>query len=181
MAERQDAVETIYEQAKNNQWQQVLAAFIYDFLLAQKCSHYQKPSSGWTFLHQAAFFGHETACRQLIRFGAHIDIQDNAKKSPCDIAKEHHHEHLAKLLEHAKFKKDSLWSPPSSSDLLASSNLWNEASERKAMQQMNVAYGGGTIAIPVGSRYFVDSFERILVGWHGTYDPPCDMDANPQV
>jgi uncharacterized protein len=40
---------------------------------------------------------------------------------------------------------------------------------------MKVAYGGGVVVIPLGAKYFVDSFERTVVGWHGTYDPPGGM------
>jgi hypothetical protein len=46
---------------------------------------------------------------------------------------------------------------------------------------MQVAYAGGVAAIPEGSRYFVDSFERTLVGWHDTYDPPCGMDGESMI
>ena len=41
---------------------------------------------------------------------------------------------------------------------------------------MRVAYAGGVITIRQGSRHFVDSFDRTLIGWHGTYDPPSGMD-----
>ncbi len=40
---------------------------------------------------------------------------------------------------------------------------------------MRLVYGGVVITIPAGSRYHVDSFERVLIGFHGTYDPPSDM------
>jgi len=46
---------------------------------------------------------------------------------------------------------------------------------------MCVGYGGGVVKIPKGSRYFVDSFGRTLVGWHGSYDPPSGMGGEPMV
>jgi hypothetical protein len=36
---------------------------------------YRNASSGWTFLHQAAYFGNEAASRELIRWGAKVNVQ----------------------------------------------------------------------------------------------------------
>ena len=44
-----------------------------------------------------------------------------------------------------------------------------------AAAEMRVAYGGGSVVIPAGTRYFADALGRTLVGWHGTYNPPADM------
>lgn len=35
----------------------------------------------------------------------------------------------------------------------------------------------GLVQILKGQRYFVDSMNRVLVGWHGTYDSPSGMDG----
>lgn len=61
--------------------------------------------------------------------------------------------------------------------LLPSSQLWEGAQERRAAEAMRVTYGGGVVDIQKGARYFVDSFEHVLVGWHGSYDPPCGIDG----
>lgn len=70
---------------------------------------------------------------------------------------------------------------PKDSVLLPSSHQWSEATERLSSEAMRVAYGGGVVEISAGARYFVDSLERVLVGWHGTYDPPCGMDGEPMI
>ena len=61
--------------------------------------------------------------------------------------------------------------------LAKSSSAWSEAIERGAARELSVAYGGGIVTVPRGARYFVDAFERTLVGWHGSYDPPSGMDG----
>jgi uncharacterized protein len=46
---------------------------------------------------------------------------------------------------------------------------------------MRVAYAGTVVVIPPRARYYADSLERILIGWHGTYDLPRGMDGEPMV
>lgn len=177
MAQARKSVEEHYAQAKRGDWDPVLQAWQSDPRFAGGCSRYQNPFSGWSFLHQAARAGHESACRQLIRLGAAVHALTYADESAPDIATRQHHHHLARLLSQADLhdERDSSWGPPRDAALLPSSNRWEEAQERRASQPMRVAYGGAVIAIPAGSRYFVDAFERTLVGFHGTYDPPSDM------
>lgn len=181
MREQQQVIERIYEKAKHGGWQQVLSSWRQSPRLAQECSRYQKPSSGWTFLHQAAFFGHEAACRELIRLGAAVDTQSRERQSAAVVAEERQYPALAALLRRASLGAESLWTAPKDPNLLPSSNLWTEATERRASAAMCVAYGCGLVKIPAESRYFQDSFERTLVGWHGTYDPPCGVDGEPMV
>ncbi|WP_153306309.1 hypothetical protein [Desulfatiglans anilini] len=74
MGEKQKTIEGLYKDAKHGNWEQVLSDWRRDPQLAQQCSRYQKPSSGWTFLHQAAYFGHEAACLELIRLGVRWSV-----------------------------------------------------------------------------------------------------------
>ncbi|MGX7351796.1 hypothetical protein [Enterococcus canis] len=71
-----------------------------------------------------------------------------------------------------------LWEPPANtSDLRPSSNKWHEALKKIAVEDFKVAYAGSIVYIKKGSNYYLDNSNRILVGWHGTYDPPCGMDG----
>jgi hypothetical protein len=132
-------------------------------------------------LHQAARSGQETACRELIRLGANIGALTYENESSESIAKKHGHVRLEYALQRASMDREQLWFPARDPKLLPSSCLWAEAEERKATKAMRVAYGAAIIKIPAGSRYFVDSFERTLIGWHGTYDPPSDMGCGSMV
>jgi hypothetical protein len=85
------------------------------------------------------------------------------------------------LLRQAAHGAKSLWSAPEDPNVLPSSNQWGDAAERRASVAMPVAYGRGVVTIPAGARYFADAFERPLIGWHGTYDPPCGMDGGSMV
>lgn len=76
---------------------------------------------------------------------------------------------------------DSLWSPSSDPDVLPSSNRWSEAIESIAVSEMFVGYGGGLVRINKGKPYYKDSFNRILVGWHGTFNPPSGMDGQSMI
>jgi len=63
--------------------------------------------------------------------------------------------------------------------LLPSSNLYDEAVRRVADHEMEVQYGGGVVHIKPFDHYYTDSAGRVLVGWHGTYNPPCGMGGDP--
>jgi hypothetical protein len=179
MLERAGA--TLYEMGKQDQWGAVLSAWKSDQKLGQWCAHYAKPTSGWTFLHQAAFFGNEPVIKELIRFGASTVLQAKDGLAPVDVASSRGNESAAMVLTHATQGIGPLWAAPGDWLTLPSSCLWGEASPRRASQDMSVSYGGGVVHIREGDAYFVDSFDRILVGWHGTYDPPRGMDTESMI
>ena len=62
-------------------------------------------------------------------------------------------------------------------NLMPSSNLWDEAEQKIAATELKAQYGGGVAIIRPGERYFTDSAGRVLVGWHGTTNPPSGMDG----
>ncbi len=173
------AVERTYEAARRGDWENILSAWRAAPDVARECSRYQDPSSGWTFLHRAAFFGHEAACRELIRLGAAVAAPSRMRLSAADVADERGYSALATLLRRASDGAVTLYTAPGDPELLPCSCLVGEAKERRAEEDMRVAYAGGIVHIKAGERYFVDSFERTLVGWHGTYDPPRGMDGEP--
>lgn len=182
MTEQADeVVEWLYELAKSGEWKLVLSGCEKMPKTAARCSRYRRPSSGWTFLHQAAYFGHEDAARMLIRLGASLAASSKENQTPSQVAERRGHVGLARLLKTAADGAESVWEPSPDADLLPSSSAWSEAAEKTALREMRVSYGGGVVVIAKGSRYFVDSLDRILVGWHGSYDPPCGMDGEPMV
>lgn len=181
MTELNRFIESAYEAAKKGEWTRVLAEWAELPLLARRCSRYQRPRSGWTFLHQAAYFGHEAASRELLRLGASADTRSKDQRTPQDIARQKGHAGVAALLQRASQDPNSLWKPSADPDLRPGSNLWEEAQERRAEETMFVAYAGAPVLISRGARHFVDSFERVLIGWHGTFDPPAGMDGDSMV
>lgn len=173
-------VEKLYALAKGGHWDEVLSNFEREVRLAGICSRYCRPSSRWTFLHQAAYFGREEAARALIRLGGSLSVQSAKGETPADVAHARGHAALSHMMRSAaRGGASRLWEPSPDPELLPSSYACEEAVERRATGVMRVAYGGGVVTIPAGSRYFVDSFGRVLVGWHGSYDPPSGMDGDP--
>lgn len=170
-------IEQCYEQAKKGAWDRVLTEWSECNVIAKRCSRYQKETSGWSFLHQAAYFGNIEACNELIRLGASPSKLTYDRKTPAVIAEQKGFSTLAALLKRAEFENDSLWITSSDPDLLPSSCLWSEAIEKRSTETMLIAYAADVIKIPVNSQYYTDSLNRILIGWHGTYNPPCDMDG----
>lgn len=179
MAELNINIERAFDSARAGNWAQVLEAWQMDQKLARACSRYWEKSSDWTFLHLAARDGQKDVCRELIRQGANGMLHTLEMQNAAEIAWQYGHLELGNLLQRATDSMGSLWKPVHDPDLLPSSNLWEEAVERRATASMRVAYGGGVVNIPAGSRYYVDSFERTLIGWHGSYDPPSGMDGMP--
>lgn len=178
-AQSNEPVEYLYSLAKRGDWAAVLSAFQAQPRIASTCSRFRKASSGWTFLHQAAYSGHEAAVRTLIRWGASLSLQSKEGQTSADVADKRGHHELSQLMKAAALSAGGLWEASPNRELLPSSSAWREGVARLALHGMRVSYGGSVIVIPAGSRYYVDSFERILVGWHGTYDPPRGMDAEP--
>lgn len=181
MSELQSVIEQAYETAKSGQWERLLSDWHNSELLLNRCSRYKKPGSLWSFLHQAAYFGNEQACRALIQRGSSVDGLTHDSRTPADIAEQRGHHELAIFLRAASTGQDSLWAPPMDPDVRPSSNRWREATEATANVDLFVAYGGGLVRIPKGSPYFVDSLGRVLVGWHGTFNPPCGMDGESMI
>ena len=171
----------LYSYAKNGNWTKVLAALAGERELAASCSRYVRPSSGWTFLHQAAYFGQEDVARALVRLGASTTRQSKDRETPSDVAERQGHKDLARLLRAAALTADASWEAPSDPALRPSSCAWSEGTERTAMCELRVAYAGGVVAIPPRATYYVDTFGRVLIGWHGTYDPPRGMDGEPMI
>lgn len=171
-------IASLHTLALQGDWDEVLSAWNADPALAMACSRHRAADSGRAFLHAAAQHGNEAACREMIRWGSDAAMTDNDGNDAAALATAAGHSELAALLKRVSATSDSLWAPPTTPTLRPSSGLWHEASERKAESTFNVAYGGGTVTIHAGERYFVDSFERPLIGWHGSYDPPCGMDGD---
>ena len=168
-------IELLYELAKAGRWDTLHPVFEQELAIARRCSRYRRPSSGWTFLHQAARAGNEVASRLLVRVGASLLVQSKSKETPASVATRSGHVELGQLLQRAAETGADLWEPSPKPGLLPSSCAWHEQVERRAQATLRVAYGGGVVVIPLGARYFVDSFERAVIGWHGTYDPPGGM------
>lgn len=171
----------LYGLAKAGRWDEVLSEMAKDLGFARRCSRFAKPSSGWTFLHQAAYFGHDRAARSLIGLGASLGASSTDGETSVGVARRRGHTELARALETAAATGDGLWAPSPLPDVLPSSSAFDEAEKRRALLELRVAYGEAIIVIPAGSRYYVDSFERILVGWHGSFDPPGGMGDDPKV
>jgi hypothetical protein len=171
----------LYGLAKTGDWTKVLAALVGECELAVACSRYVRPSSRWTFLHQAAFWGHEDAARALIRLGASATILSKDRKTPAHIAEERGHRQLSRLLRSAADVAHSGWEAPSDPTLLPSSCAWSEGARRTAARGLRVGYAGSVVTIPIKATYYVDSLGRVLIGWHGTYDPPSGMDGESMV
>ena len=177
MSELQSVIEAAYESAKTGAWDRLLSEWERAPVIAKRCSRYAKPGSAWTFLHQAAYSGHEGACRFLIRLGASLEATTHDGRTAADVAHGKGHRDLAERLRTASLGRDTLWVAPVDPDVLPSSNRWSEAVERTAPENLYVAYGGGLVQIPAQSTFYVDSMGRALVGWHGTFNPPSGMDG----
>ncbi|AGO82442.1 Ankyrin repeat domain containing protein [Pandoravirus dulcis] len=162
------AIDQMYLRAKAGKWDKVLGALDADVGLAKKAAAYARPGSGWTFVHQAAFWGREDACRALLKRGAAPSATTNDALSPHAVARQRGHADLAAWL--LAFADTTGATRPCS-------RAFDEASERRALTAFHVPYAGGLVRVCAGSRYFVDTCDCVLIGWHGSYDPPFGMDG----
>lgn len=171
------AVEAIYEAGKRGAWSDVERAFLQDPALAGGAVRHVKPSSGWTLLHQAAYWGSKDAARLCLTYGGSLEAADNRGKVPADVAAERGHAELAEWLRAGVVS--GVWKPVPRPTMRASSCKWGShvpaTGTRTAAEDFTVAYAGGVVRIGKGRTYHVDDWGRVLVGWHGTFDPPCDM------
>ena len=181
MSELQSLIRDLYVLAKQGQWTRVLAAWESSPVLLRRSSRYIHPESGWSFLHQAAYFGQQQASSQLIGAGAAIAITDRQGRDPAAIAAAHSHHALAEWLRRDAWSGNNAWAPPLDPDVLPSSCRWAQARRSNAQVDLYVAYGGALVTIPRGSTFYFDAHGRVLIGWHGSFDPPCGMDGTPMV
>jgi len=139
-------VDRFYELARRGEWASVLAGWHASPSFARECAHFVKPTSGWTFLHQAAFAGADHIVVGLISSGADAAAVSNAGETPADVARNRGHRTTATALA-AATEVDGLWAPPRSPDHLPSSHRWDEARQRIAAVAMTVQYAGGLVRI----------------------------------
>lgn len=177
MNELQSAIEQAYETAKSGHWDRLLSEWAASNTLVAGCSRYTKPGSSWSFLHQAAYFGNQQACLALIGQGASTEVLTHDSRTPAEVAEHRGHHELAAFLRNASMGRGTLWAPSMDPDTLPSSNRWKEATQTQADAGLLVAYGGGLVKIAKGTPHFVDALGRVLVGWHGTFNPPRGMDG----
>ena len=67
------------------------------------------------------------------------------------------------------------------SKIFESSQNWDQAEPVILKHPITVSYAGGIVKIPKLKRFFIDSKGRILIGFHGTYNPPMDMSMNSMI
>src|SRR5688572_21134925 len=77
---------TLYEASKDGQWDQVFKVFAQDPSLGATAARFVNPRSGWTMLHQAAFFNNTEAAKLLIRHGAQVNATNADKRTAADEA-----------------------------------------------------------------------------------------------
>jgi hypothetical protein len=159
----QHIVEKTFGLAKAGEWRAVLSIWADSPVVANRCSRYSKPTSKWTFLHQAAYYGDMEACRALIARGAFVDALTRDNRTPADVAEKKGERETEKLLRSASLGSDSAWVPSADPDVLPSSGCWKERVEAVAPVDLFAAYDGRIVRISKGSAYYMDSFQRILV------------------
>ncbi len=172
--------EEIYELGKVGQWTDVLSHFKQNPLCVGKAVRYVQKSSGWSLLHQAAYWGNHPAVAVCLKFGANLELLAKDSKTPIQVAADHGHAALSERMQRAV--TGSLWKPVADDpSLRAASNKWCEHNEKMSKEDFKVGYAGGEVDIKIGDTYYIDSWGRVLIGWHGSYSPPCGMDGDPQI
>ena len=135
-----------------------------------------------TPLHAAAAAGHREVCARLLAAGAPFDARDGRGRTPSAWAARRGHKYLMSQAFDLE-RQASAWARVFGHEDLAGVRRLplgrhrGEATRVKADGAIGVEYAGGVVRIRPGDTYYVDKAGAVLVGWHGTYDPPCDMDG----
>jgi len=171
-------MDSVYKLGKKGEWSAASLIFDFDPMFARRAVRYVKLTSGWTILHQAAWWGDESAIKKIIEYGSKINVVGKDGKTPEHVALERGFQGVAELLRVASDTATGLWEPSDDPRLMPSSCKWHPSPvETITKYDIKVSYGGGAVDIRKGKRRLVDSFGRTLVGWDGSYDPPCGMDG----
>ena len=86
----------LYEDGKFGRWAPVLAALAKGDARSTRVAEWAKPTSGWTLLHQAAYYGDAAVAAALLQIAPHAaDAKGKDGKLPCDVATEFGHAALA--------------------------------------------------------------------------------------
>jgi hypothetical protein len=164
-------IEDHYRMAKSGQWEHLLKLWLDSPLLANRCSRYSHPKSRWTFLHQAAYFGHQDGCCALIAKGALVDALTREHRSPLEVAEQRGHSGIAALLRDASLGQSSLWEPSPDPDILPSSNRWKSSKKIVASVDLFTMFDGRIIRIAKGDEYYEDYYKRVLINSSGGFVP----------
>jgi uncharacterized protein len=173
--------EDIYRLGKQGRWNFILPMFEINPYLGAVASRYVKETSGWTLLHQAAYFGEFDAVKRLMTLGADPSIKGKDGKTAAEVAMERDHKSLHNFIENRTC--GGLWEPVRDPRIWPSSNKFRDGKITKKICESTriVGYGGGEVVLRPGQTYYVDDLDRVIVGWHGSTDPPCGMDGDPMI
>lgn len=190
----------VYELAKSGNWAEVGATLRgLDTPARRTCLAYTKPASGWTVMHQAAYFGDDHAvamclllqeCEEAARAGpAWALLQLSARahdgRTPGDVAEVSGHAVLAARLRATVSALSGATTPPRTFPAAPPffSNVGSTSAGCRACTAgaaFPVLYGGGIVVVAAGAPYWaLEETGAVVVGWHGTVSPPCDMDGAP--
>jgi hypothetical protein len=166
----------IYSLGKAGSWNKVKNIFQHNEKLAGLSVRHVKISSGWSLLHQAVYWGDSDAVAKCLKYGADLSLVGKDSKTPGRVAFDRGFFELSERMESSIL--NSVWKPVTDSTLRACSNRWSQKRRRIAAKDFLVGYGGGVVEIKKGEEHYVDDWGRVLVGWHGSTNPPRDMDGD---
>lgn len=163
--------------AEDRGWDEALERVRADSSFGRALAHARHPKTKWRAIHYAAKFGQLELTKELIRHGAHPVLPVSGKR-PVDLAKEGGHSSVVGVLYDVQANSSANWSPPEDSSLWPSSCWWESGRKTTSKEPKRIAYAGGIVELAAGETRFEDTYGRTLIGWHGTYNPPCGMDGD---
>jgi len=172
MEEEEKKFEELFEQAKKSEWKTIEETFKRNPKFGGEAVRYVDRRTGWTLLHEAVCLRSEEGIGLCLRYGADPTKKTNDDKLIIDFVEDD-----PKLVQRlaAAVIHDKNWSPVANPNLMAASNRYSEAVSKVAESTMKVAYAGGVVTILAGCNYYADAWGRVLIGWHGSFNPPRGM------